>query len=214
MPFPLTPWLVHPNPATVSVSEQRFLNIEGVDPPRVFACKMEELPPHDAFVTAANSFGHMTAGVDAAVVRFHGEGLMARVQHRILDEYLGEQPVGTAFVIDTGTRGYPYVVHAPTMRVPCDISGTDAVYAATWAVLLAVYRHNAAARREGRDEEAIRTVALPAMGCGFGGMAADEAARQMAAAFRFYASPPHRLDWDAVIERQRAIRYDGDRRVL
>jgi len=53
-------------------------------------------------VTAGNSFGLMTAGIDAAVVRFFGEPLMQRVQHRIMDEFFGEQPVGTAFVLSTG----------------------------------------------------------------------------------------------------------------
>jgi O-acetyl-ADP-ribose deacetylase (regulator of RNase III) len=87
------------------------------------------------------------------------------------------------------------------------------VYAATWAALLAVYRHNAGCRREGRPADAIATVAFPAMGTGFGGVAFDEAARQMAAAWGHYRSPPHRLDWDTAVHRHKAISYDGDRQV-
>ena len=155
----------------------------------------------------------MTAGVDAAVVRRFGPDLMRRVQARVLDEYLVEQPVGTAFLIDTGDAERPWVCHAPTMRVPCDISGTDAVYAATWAALLAVYRHNAAARAAADPAAEIGGVVFPAMGCGFGGVDPSESARQMAAACRFYFQPPHRLDWDAAVERQKAIRYDEGRRV-
>src|SRR3954454_3550739 len=75
----------------------------------------------------------MTAGVDAAVVRSFGEPLMQRVQQRILDQFLGAQPVGTAFVVPTGHPGVPFLAHAPTMRVPGSIEGTDKVYAATWA---------------------------------------------------------------------------------
>ena len=210
MPFPLSLWLVHPEPSVCETLSARFAGLPDV---RTFACRMEELPPHDAFVTAGNAFGIMTAGVDAAVVGFHGERLMTGVQDRIRDEYLGEQPVGTAFVQSTGTPGYPFLVHAPTMRVPGSIEGTDKVYAATWAALLAVYRHNAAARRDGTGGE-IETVAFPALGCGFGGVAPDESARQMAAAYRFYLRPPHRLNWDAAIERQKAIFYDGDRRAI
>lgn len=172
----------------------------------------EQLPPHDAFVTAGNSYGIMTAGIDAAVVRVCGAGLMRRVQDRILDDHLGEQPIGTAFVIDTGLDRLPFIVHAPTMRTPGSIAGTDKVYVATWAALLAVYRHNVAARATS-DRRPIATVAMPAMGTGFGGVAFDEAARQMAAAYRHYLSQPHRLDWDAVTDRQRAICYDGPRQV-
>jgi len=59
----------------------------------------------------------------------------------------------------------------------------------------------------------IEIVAMPAMGTGFGGVSYGEAARQMAAAFRHYLEPPHRLDWDFVAERQKAICYDGTRQV-
>ena len=54
------------------------------------------------------------------------------------------------------------------------------------------------------------------MGTGFGGVPFGEAARQMAVAYRHYREPPHRLDWDFVVERQRrsattvAGRWHGD----
>jgi O-acetyl-ADP-ribose deacetylase (regulator of RNase III) len=198
-------WLVHPDPAACAAFERRFAGLPNV---RVVQGRFEDLDPHDAFVTAGNSFGLMTAGIDAAVVALFGEDLMARVQHRIMDEYRGEQPVGTAFVVPTGHPDRPFVVHAPTMRVPGSIEGTDKVYSATWAALLAVCAHNL------RDVRKIGVVAFPAMGTGFGGVSFDEAARQMAVAYRHLLDPPHRLDWDFVIDRHKAISYDAGRRVL
>ena len=198
-------WLVHPEEAMCAAFRNRFACLPGV---RVVRGRFEDLEPHDCFVTAGNAFGLMTAGIDAAVVRLFGEQLMRRVQHRIMDQYLGEQPVGTAFVEPTGHPDYPFVAHAPTMRVPGSIEGTDKVYCATWAALVAAHAHNVGAERK------IETVAFPAMGTGFGGVPFDEAARQMAAAYRHYLDPPHRLDWDFVVERQKAIFYDGDRRAL
>jgi O-acetyl-ADP-ribose deacetylase (regulator of RNase III) len=94
------------------------------------------------------------------------------------------------------------------MRVPGSIEGTDKVYAATWAALVTVHAHNQAA------QQTIETLAFPAMGTGFGGVPFDEAARQMAAAYRHYLEPPHRLDWDFVVEREKAISYDGKRKVV
>jgi O-acetyl-ADP-ribose deacetylase (regulator of RNase III) len=94
------------------------------------------------------------------------------------------------------------------MRVSGSIAGTDKVYCATWAALLAVYRHNA------REDDKIDTVAMPAMGTGFGGVSYGEAARQMAAAYRHFLEPPHRLDWDHVVERQKSICYDSGRQVV
>jgi len=198
-------WLVHPDAAMCDAFRTRFAGLRGV---RVVRGRFEDLEPHDCFVTAGNAFGMMTAGIDAVVVRHFGESLMLRVQHRIMSEYFGEQPVGTAFVVTTEDAAIPYLCHAPTMRVPGSIEGTDKVYAATWAALLAIQAHNQSSERK------ITTAAFPAMGTGFGGVAFDEAARQMAVAYRHFLEPPHRIDWDFVVQRQLAICYDGPRQVV
>jgi O-acetyl-ADP-ribose deacetylase (regulator of RNase III) len=197
-------WLVHPERAMCDAFEDRFAGLPNV---RTLQSRFEDLAPHDAFVTAGNAFGIMTAGIDAAVVRRFGPTLMERVQHRIMDHYMGEQPIGTAFVLETGDPALPFVVHAPTMRVPGSIAGTDKVYVATWAALLAIQMHNQL------SDAKITTVAFPAMGTGFGGVPFSEAARQMAAAYRHYLQPPHRLNWETVTDRHKAICYDGVKQV-
>ena len=197
-------WLVHPDEAMCAAFRDRFAGLPNV---RVIRGRFEDLEPHDCFVTAGNAFGLMTAGIDAAVVHYFGEGLMRRVQHRILDQFFGEQPVGTAFVLSTDHPDVPFLAHAPTMRVPGSIEGTDKVYAATFSALLAVHPYNVT------SECKIEVVGFPAMGTGFGGVPFGEAARQMAVAYRHYLEPPHRLDWDFVVERHKAVCYDGDRQV-
>lgn len=204
MALPIDLWLIHPDADMCDAFRARF---DGLPRVSVMQSRFEDLPPHDCFVTAANSFGIMNAGIDAAVVRFHGEDLMRRVQFRIMDEYLGEQPIGTSFIESTGTPDYPFIAHSPTMRVPGSIEATDKVYAATWASLIAVYRHKT------QHQSDIQTVAFPAMGAGFGGVPYTEVARQMSVAYRHYLRPPHRMDWDMVANRQRAIHYDGDHKV-
>ncbi|MCB0714207.1 MAG: macro domain-containing protein [Ignavibacteriae bacterium] len=196
MPLPITLWLVNPDSAMCDAWREAFIDLPNV---RVVEGMYQSLEPHDCFVTAGNSFGIMTAGIDAAVIERHGLGLMKRVQERIRNEYLGEQPIGTAFIEGTGQPDYRYIVHAPTMRTPGVIAGTDKVYIATWASLLAIYRHNV----ETSDE--ICTVGFPAMGAGFGGVPYKEVARQMATAYKHYLHPPHRMDWDMVIRREKAI---------
>ncbi|MEM1369487.1 MAG: macro domain-containing protein, partial [Cyanobacteria bacterium P01_H01_bin.15] len=104
----------------------------------------------------------------------------------------------------------PFVAHTPTMRVPESINGTDKVYAATWAALIAVYRHNI----DLATETKINTVVFPAMGAGFGRVPYTEVARQMSVAYRHYLNPPRRLDWDMVANRHKTITYDGETRVL
>ena len=205
MQTPLKVWLIHPQQEMCDAFAHRFAGLPHV---RVIRSRFEELEPHDCFVTAGNAFGMMTAGIDAAVVGYFGDELMCRVQHRIMDEYLGEQPVGTAFVISTNHASIPFLCHAPTMRVPGSIEQTDKVYAATWAAFLAVHAHNIRADRK------IETVVFPSFGTGFGGVTYSESARQMAAAYRHYLNPPHRLNWDWVADRQRSICYDGSKRVV
>jgi O-acetyl-ADP-ribose deacetylase (regulator of RNase III) len=199
-------WLVHPDEAMCEAFRRRFAGLPRV---RVVRGRFEDLEPHDCFVTAGNAFGLMTAGIDAAVVRRFGDSLMRQVQQRIMDEYFGEQPVGTAFILPTGDATLPFLAHAPTMRVPGSIEDTDKVYTATWAALLAIEAHN----RAGGDRR-IEVAAFPAMGTGFGGVPFGEAARQMAAAYRHLLEPPHRIDWDFVAQRQLAICYDGPRQVV
>jgi O-acetyl-ADP-ribose deacetylase (regulator of RNase III) len=198
-------WLVHPDKEMCDAFHRRFAGLPRV---RVIQGRFEDLEPHDCFVTAGNAFGIMSAGIDAAVVRRFGSNLMHRVQHHIIDQFYGEQPVGTAFIVSTEDASIPFIIHAPTMRVPGNIDGTDKVYCATWAAILAAQAHNRTSHQK------IETLALPAMGTGFGGVSFDEAARQMAAAYRHYLNPPHRLDWDFVIERNLAIHYDGGRQVI
>jgi O-acetyl-ADP-ribose deacetylase (regulator of RNase III) len=198
-------WLVHPDKEMCDAFHRRFAGLPRV---RVIQGRFEDLEPHDCFVTAGNAFGIMSAGIDAAVVRRFGSNLMHRVQHHIIDQFYGEQPVGTAFIVSTEDASIPFIVHAPTMRVPGNIDGTDKVYCATWAAILAAQAHNRPSHQK------IETLALPAMGTGFGGVSFDEAARQMAAAYRHYLNPPHRLDWDFVIERNLAIHYDDGRQVI
>ncbi len=196
-------WLVHPDEAMASAFRGRFAGLPGV---RVIRGRFEDLGPHDCFVTAGNAFGLMTAGIDAAVVRAFGEGLMERVQHVIMDSYFGEQPVGTAFVVPTRHArrsrsspmprrcACPAASRGPTRSTPrpgppCSPSTPTTLHP----------------RRR-----SIETVAFP--GDGPPASAAspdDEAARQMAAAYRHYLEPPHRLDWDFVVERHKAVCYDG-----
>jgi O-acetyl-ADP-ribose deacetylase (regulator of RNase III) len=198
-------WLVNPDQETCEAFRLRFDGLPGV---KIIPGYFEDLEPHDAFVTAGNAFGIMTAGIDAAVVGKFGPRIMEVVQQKILDEYFGEQPVGTAFVVPTGDESIPFLVHAPTMRVPGNIEGSDKVYCATWAALLAIHAHN----RSGQP--LIRVAAFPAMGTGFGGVPTEEAARQMAVAYRHFLQPPTRLDWEFVAQRQRDIFYDGNKQVV
>lgn len=193
--------LVDPNAALCAAWGEEFQGLSGVE---IVHGRFENLPDFDCVVSAANSFGLMDGGVDAAIVRFFGDSLMDRVQRRIVDEFLGEQPVGTSFIVETDHPRHPFVAHTPTMRVPMSIAWTDNVYLAMRAVLLSVRRHNS------DTSVPIRRLACPGLGTATGRVPPSEAARQMALAYRGFLDPPSRLDWELAGRRQDEIQLGGD----
>ena len=193
--------LVDPKSTLCTAFQERFNGLPSVE---VVNGYFEHLPEFDCMVSAANSFGLMDGGVDYAIVRFFGQSLQEKVQKHILENYLGEQPVGTSFIIETDHPRHPFVAHTPTMRVPMPIARTDNVYLAMWAMLLAVRRHNQCIERR------IKIIACPGLGTATGQVPFREAARQMALAYRHFLNPPKYIDWRLADKRQKQIRYGGD----
>lgn len=133
----------------------------------------------DAIVSPANSFGFMDGGIDLVYARFFGAELPQRLQAKILEECAGELPVGQALIVPTGNVRFPFLISAPTMRIPGPIDGTLNVYLAFRAALLAVAAHNALG-----EDPPIRSIACPGLGTGVGAVPPARAARQMHAAYR------------------------------
>lgn len=193
--------LVDPNHNLCLAWRKHFDGLPNVE---IVTSYFEQLPEFDCMVSAANSFGLMDGGVDLAIIRFFGYELMKRVQERILADYLGEQPVGTSIIVETGHPDHPFIVHTPTMRVPMEISRTDNVYLAMWAMLLAVRKHNQ------NEQPPIKVIACPGLGTATGQVPVNEAARQMALAYTHFLKPPRYIDWRFASERQDEIKYGGD----
>ncbi len=193
--------LVAPNPLLYAAFDEHFHYLPNVE---IVNCYFEELLEYGCLVSPANSFGLMDGGMDAAIIRYFGRSLMTQVHHQLLDEYLGEQPVGTSLIVETGHPQHPFLAHTPTMRVPMSIAGTDIPYIAMWAMLLAVRRHN---RQQTR---LIESVACPGLGTGIGRVPYHEAARQMALAYDHFVYPPKLINNFVAAERQLQIWEGGD----
>lgn len=173
--------------ATNEYQAQAFeKSFDGLPNAKVFRGQFESLGSIDCLVSPANSFGLMDGGMDAAITNYFGTQLQERVRAHIIEEFYGEQPVGTSFVIETNDRRIPYLAHTPTMRVPAVIAGTENAYRAMKATLLAVLQSNAN----------IRTAAIPAFGAGAGGMHGYKVAEQMALAYQHVLNPPSTIDWN------------------
>jgi O-acetyl-ADP-ribose deacetylase (regulator of RNase III) len=131
----------------------------------------------DAVVSPANSFGFMDGGIDLAYRSYFGLDLQSRVQAKIRSEFHGELPVGQAMVVPTGHETVPYLVAAPTMRIPDRVDDTVNAYLAFRAALLAVLAHN-----DG-NKASIKSLRVPALATGIGAMPIGRAAHQMHAAY-------------------------------
>lgn len=155
---------------------------------------LEDLPHYDCIVSPANSFGLMDGGIDLAITNLFGIKLMDRVQEYIINNYEGEQPIGTSFIIETLNSEHPYLAHTPTMRVPMIIRNTDFVYLAMKAMLSVVYQN-----------KNIKSVVCSGLGTATGGVPFDVASRQMALAYKNFLNPPTKISWDIAINRHNEV---------
>jgi len=138
----------------------------------------------DALVSPANSFGIMDGGLDAAIRDVLGGEVETAVQRRIVEQHHGELPVGAAEIVGTGHSRWPFLIVAPTMRVPENVAHTLNAYLAFRAVLLAIFRHNQASA-----ERPIRSLVVPGLGTGVGGMDVRKCAAQMRIALDHVTGP-------------------------
>jgi len=131
----------------------------------------------DALVSPANSFGFMDGSLDFAISEFFGWHVQDRLQEAIKSKHNGELLVGQVELVLTDHDSIPYVISAPTMRVPMDIRGTANPYLAIRGVLLAI--KNGMFKDGTPVKDRIKTIAFPGMGTGVGQISAQVFAEQM-----------------------------------
>ena len=129
----------------------------------------------DAIVSPANSFGFMDGGLDYYLSEMFGWDLQERLQEMIRTLPEGELLVGKALVVDTGHHIVPYLIAAPTMRVPMSfhIASSVNAYLAMTAALIAAVKH-----------PGIDSIAVSGMCTGVGRMPYETSAIQMFAAYQ------------------------------
>ena len=112
----------------------------------------------------------MDGGIDLLYSRFFGWSIEASVQTAVRERHHGELLVGSADIVETGHEAIPYLIAAPTMRVPMILRDSVNPFLAARAVLLLI-KHGVFAdgKRAGQPiSEAVNTVAIPGLGTGVG----------------------------------------------
>jgi O-acetyl-ADP-ribose deacetylase (regulator of RNase III) len=135
----------------------------------------------DAVVSPANSFGFMDGGIDAAYRNHFGPEIQERVQQVIAVRHHGELLVGAADIVETGDNCIPYMVIAPTMRVPMVLADSvNAYLAARAALMLVTHGRFQSGPESGKPiTERIRSLAFPGLGAGIGQLGPNTCARQV-----------------------------------
>jgi O-acetyl-ADP-ribose deacetylase (regulator of RNase III) len=162
----------HQDDALAAQWERWFSDLDDV---RIVAgdiCDVEA----DAVVSPANSFGFMDGGLDYALSERFGWELQTKLQQTIAARPLKELLVGEALLMPTGDAKVPWLISAPTMRVPMKLRQTINAYLAMKAILLTATSASVT--------PPIQTVAIPGLGTGVGALSADTAALQMWRAYQ------------------------------
>lgn len=119
-----------------------------------------------AIVTAGNSYGIMTGGIDLAVRKLYGYDIQDEIQDIILAH--GPIAVGESVKIHRHI-GYPDLIYAPTMITPQEITSDDVFY--VFLKLLRKYGDN---------------IAICGLGTGCGRIPYNECAEAMAKAYEYW----------------------------
>ena len=113
----------------------------------------------DAIVNPANSLGYMGGGVAGAIKNVGGV--------IIEKEAIGQAPIkiGRAVATSAGNLQNKYIIHAPTMRKPAMQIDIENVKLATKAAFKLA------------EKIKIKSIAIPGMGTGVGGVSHEQAAK-------------------------------------
>jgi O-acetyl-ADP-ribose deacetylase (regulator of RNase III) len=189
--------LIDHDAALVRAWGEAFEDVEGVS---VHEADFFSIPA-DAMVSPANSFGIMDGGLDAAIRNELGFAVEKAAQRAIVERHHGELPVGSAEIVETGHPAWPYLIVAPTMRVPESVSQTLNPYLAFRAALLAIRARNALS-----EAPVIRSVVCPGLGTGIGAVEPRRCAVQMRMAFKQVFGPARLPSFAAIHGLHRALR--------
>jgi O-acetyl-ADP-ribose deacetylase (regulator of RNase III) len=157
----------------------------------------------DAYVSPANSFGFLNGGIDLLYARHFGASLEERLQSTIREQHHGELLVGSAVIVPTNHTSVPYLIAAPTMRMPMSVKFTVNAYLAMRAVLLlwkfGTVLVNGA---EYSITDVVRRIAVPGLCTGIGAMEPAVCARQVRAAIEnvLFDQFIYPSDWGGVLQ--------------
>lgn len=171
----------------------------------------------DAVVSPANSFGFMDGGIDGIYMDYFSSEIQLKVRRNIFDFHHGELLVGEATIVETDNKQIPFLIAAPTMRVPMPLNESVNPYLSARAVFLLIkYGKFSTGQYEGkRISDCVDTVAFPGLGTGTGGINSNICARQVRAAINDILLEQYKMpkSWAEASERHQLLYTNTPRRL-
>ncbi|MCP4153466.1 MAG: AraC family transcriptional regulator [bacterium] len=164
-------WLVDINPELVSAWKKYFKDFKNVHIECEDILKIAE----NTIVSPANSYGYMDGGIDLMYTHFFGLRPQQEIQRLIGFRREGYLPVGAAVLVKTGDDRIPYMISAPTMISPGPVADCNAFFATAAALQVA---H--------KNQNLVKKLFCPGMATGVGRVSPENAAKEMALAYRKY----------------------------
>lgn len=189
------------NPRVIEAIKKAF---EGRKSPQItfhFVCDdIFSLSGVDAYITAGNSYGVMSGGIDLAFRNFFGIRLQDAIQHEIffhpsIVHKNGLQVGETVWVKTRLNDSITQIVYAPTMQKPEDISETNNVWLSFLAILGTIQHLSTESYKHSY------VVACPGLGCLTGRMPYDKMADQMLQAWEYWQKDVYKSTKDETISK-------------
>jgi len=127
---------------------------------------------HTSIVSPANSLGFMDGGIDMAYSHYFGPDIQEKVFRSISLRPEGFLPVGASLMVRTDNLKIPFLIVAPTMKLPGPVPPQNC-YHSMVAVLRIASRH----------QSKLTHVFCPGLATGIGEVRPEAAAEEMAAAY-------------------------------
>ena len=159
------------NPYIINAFKSEFSKCEEVEVVLDdFAHFMDTHKDVECIVSPANSFGDMSGGYDQAITDYFGHEVEKEVQKYIQKNLYGEQPVGTAIMVNIPNTSKK-LIHAPTMRLPSPIKDPLIIYQCMRTTMMMAINNN------------IKSIVIPAFGGTTGRVSPSIIAKYMKAGY-------------------------------
>jgi len=162
-------WLVDKNPELIEAWQEKFEDFDDV----YIECGDILDIAENTIVSPANSRGYMDGGIDLQYTNFFGLKPQQEIQELITLRAENCLPVGTAVLVKTGNEKIPYMISAPTMISPGPVNASNAFFAMSAILQVAHINQNI-----------VKKVFCPGLATGIGRVPYENAAHEMAFAYR------------------------------